>query len=244
MAVRYEIFTEGVTGARCRPERDENETNAEYRQRLKDQPAASFDRQYLRLLGSAAMQPALRYLQCPPPRQRHAALQAALKEAGDCVSNTDGMSVTYNDYGLLVLLDYGEEYYQGTPHANHRVDITTYDLRTGEALTLADLLKPGTEHALRQLVTRELRHEMELDASEVLSQADGDSTTTELPRAGVGLSAEGLIFQYTDYELGGYAYGQPRVTIPWVDLLPLLRPTSPVARMLRERGLWRNTKKE
>ncbi|MGI4763114.1 MAG: hypothetical protein ACRYF0_20540 [Janthinobacterium lividum] len=37
--------------------------------------------------------------------------------------------------------------------------------------------------------------------------------------------------------------GSAEVTITYSELLPLLRPDSPVARMLRARGLWREDKK-
>jgi hypothetical protein len=242
MAVRYEVLDERVEGAACKPEVYEGETKAEYRQRLKDQPTSSLDRQYLHLLDPGAAQPTLRNLQCPSPRERRAAMRAALAEAGGCAALTDNLCVTYNGYGLLAVGEYHEEYYQGTPHANHGVDATIYDLRTGEVLALADILKAGSDQALRQFITHKLRNQMELDASEVLHPAEGDSTTTELPRPGVGLTADGLTFQYSDYELGAYAYGMPAVTITWAELLPLLRSDSPVARMLRERGLWKQQK--
>jgi hypothetical protein len=242
MAVRYEMLYESVEGARCKPDAYDYETKAEYRQRLKEQPTSSLDRQFLHLLGPEAAQPTLQHLQCPSPRERRAAMLAALAEAGDCAASDDKLEVTYNDYGLLALGEYHEVYYQGTPHANHNVDATVYDLRTGETLMLNDLLKPGTDHALRQLITHELHDQMELEASEVLHPSEGDSTTTELPRTGVGLTTDGLTFQYSDYELGAYAYGMPYVTLVWVELLPLLRPDSPVARMLRERGLWKQQK--
>jgi hypothetical protein len=148
--------------------------------------------------------------------------------------------VTYIGHGLLATHQYHETYFQGTSHPSHEVDATVYDLHTGRALALVEIVKPGTDHALRQLITQHLRQEMELEATEaILKPAEDDSTTTELPITGVGLAADGLTFQYTDYELGAYAYGMPLVTIPWAELLPLLRPASPVARMLRVRGLWR-----
>jgi hypothetical protein len=177
-------------------------------------------------------------LQCPAPRARRADMRAALAEVGDCANSTDRLTVTYNDHGLLAVGSYHEEYYQGTPHPNHSVEATIYDLRTGRTLALADLLQPGTDHALRQFITSALRTDMELGAAEVLHPAEGDTATTELPQTGVGLAPDGLVFAYGDSELGGYAYGMPSVTIAWADLLPLLRPRTPVARMLRERGLW------
>ncbi len=238
MAVRYELLEEHVQGAPCQPEAYENEEAADYRQRARELPAASLDRQYLHLLGPEAARPALRALQYPPSRARRAEMRAALAAAGDCATNTDNLAVTYNDHGLLALSRYHEEYYQGTPHPNHTLDAAIYDLRTGRVLALADLLRPGTYHALRQFITSALRTEMELGTTEVLHPAEGDTATTELPRTGVGLAAEGLVFSYSDNELGAYAYGMPSVTIAWADLLPLLRPRTPVARMLRERGLW------
>lgn len=238
MAVRYELLDEHVQGDPCQPEAYEDEAAADYRQRVRELPAASLDRQYLHLLGPEAARSALRALQCPAPRARRAEMRAALVEAGDCANSTDRLTVTYNDHGLLAVSSYHEEYYQGTPHPNHSLETTIYDLRTGQVLALADLLQPGTDHALRQLITGALRTEMELGAAEVLHPTEGDTATTELPQTGVGLAAEGLVFDYTDNELGAYAYGMPSITIAWADLLPLLRPRTPVARMLRERGLW------
>jgi hypothetical protein len=243
MAVRYELLDEHAQGAPCKPEAYEGEDAADYRQRMRGLPAASLDRQYLHLLGPEATRPALRALQCPTPRARRAEMRAALAEVGDCANSTDNLTVTYNAYGLLAVSEYHEEYYQGTPHPNHTLDATIYDLRTGQALALSDLLKPDTDHTLRQLITSALRTDMELSATEVLHPAEGDTATTELPHTGVGLAAEGMVFEYTDSELGAYAYGMPAVTIAWVELMPLLRPSTPVAQMLRARGLWRAAKK-
>ncbi|WP_262709795.1 hypothetical protein [Hymenobacter sp. UV11] len=39
-------------------------------------------------------------------------------------------------------------------------------------------------------------------------------------------------------------YPPVTLVVPYAELLPLLRPASPVARMLRERGLWRAGKKQ
>jgi hypothetical protein len=240
MAVRYEVLNERVEGAACKPEPYDGETRAEYRERQKSLPPASLDRQFLHLLGADTLQPNLRRLQCPLPGPRRRAMRAALQEAGDCTTNTDNLAVTYIGHGLLATHQYHETYFQGTSHPSHEVDATVYDLRTGRALALVEIVKPGTDRALRQLITQHLRQEMELEATEaVLKPAEGDSTTTELPITGMGLAADGLTFQYTDYELGAYAYGMPLVTISWAEMLPLLRPASPVARMLRARGLWR-----
>ncbi|MGI4871435.1 MAG: RsiV family protein [Janthinobacterium lividum] len=241
LAVAYEVLGERVTGPPCRPERIADESAAEYRVRTKDVPPASLDRQFLHLLGPDTLQPALRWLQCPPPGQRRRAMRTDLREAGACANVTDGLAVTYLGHGLLATRAYHEVYYQGTAHPSHDVDAAVYDLRTGQALGLAEVLRPGTDPALRRLVTPALQREMGANGytdPEVLAPAEGDTATTKLPATGFGMSAEGLTFQYTDYELGAYAYGMPLVTIPWAAAQPLLRPSSPVARMLRERGLW------
>ncbi|GAB3851412.1 hypothetical protein GCM10028822_18050 [Hymenobacter terrigena] len=247
VSLSYEVLHETVTGTPCRPARAPDETPAEYRARLKDLPPASLDQQFLHLLGPDTLQPALSRLQCPPLAQRRRAMRAALREAGDCANLTENVTVTYLGHGLLATAGYHELYYQGAAHPSHDVDAAVYDLRTGRALDLTALLRPGTEPALRRLVTPALQREMGANGfpdAEVLAPAEGDSATTALAAAGVGMTADGLTFQYTDYELGAYAYGMPLVTIPWAAVQPLLRPTSPVARMLRERGLWPATPKE
>ena len=56
--------------------------------------------------------------------------------------------------------------------------------------------------------------------------------------AGVALSYTGLVCLYGESDLSA-SLGYVTLEVPYAEVVPLLRPNSPVARMLRERGLWR-----
>nr|WP_230678906.1 RsiV family protein [Hymenobacter properus] len=113
-------------------------------------------------------------------------------------------------------------------------------MKAGEFLTISDLLRPGAERVLCHLLTRHLATEQDFPADALRQTADYPGVTfAPLPESGFGLEEKGLVFQYGDYEIGGYVDGTNSMTIEWAELLTLLNPESAVARMLRERGLWR-----
>ena len=74
--------------------------------------------------------------------------------------------------------------------------------------------------------------------SALINTSEVNSLLVPLSNHGLGMVEEGLLFQYRTYEIVRYIYGPIDITIPYAELIPLLRPDSPVARMLRQRGLW------
>ncbi|MDO7883773.1 hypothetical protein [Hymenobacter cheonanensis] len=114
----------------------------------------------------------------------------------------------------------------------------TFDLRTGRPVQLADLLVPGYQARLRQL----LRKELQAVWTNVHYAEVGRSG--KLPAGGFVITATGLCFGYDDRDDEDLAYPGPyhadqeiEVEISYRDLLPLIRPTGPLAPVLQERGL-------
>lgn len=240
-AVHYELVNE-ATDALCHPERREGETKAEYDARAAGAPSGrSMD--FLHLLGPDSLRPALRALQCPVPAKRRQLLQEAVN-GEDCEEESESIQVDFNDYGLLVITTMRENYSLGMAHPAHDISQQVHDLRSGHQLTRKAIFRPGTETALSRLIMQHLREDEHIMAGDLISPADADSTLVSLPGQEFGVVPGGLEFQYNDYEIAAYVYGPPSVVILYAELLPLLRPDSPVARMLRERGLWRNSKKQ
>ena len=243
VAVQYEILQEGEE-VPCQPERNEGEDKAAYRARVKDCTSSS-SRDYLHLLGPdtlrPALRPALRALQCPVPARRRRQLREELGYPGRAELRNE-LQVTYNDHGLLSLATYYEEDYEGAVHPGHNAGAITYDLRTGRALTIASLIRPGTDTTLCQLISKHLEPDENPTLEELLNQSIPDSTSALLPQLGLGIKDEGVEFTYSNF----YDSVTPPVTlpVPYPEQLLLLRPDSPVARMLRERGLWRAGKKK
>lgn len=219
------------------------------------EPSAMFDRQFLHFLGPDTIQGSIAALQCPPLAARQQQLWQEMQEEFNLDSigryrypapsyerpltreRSYSLEVLYQGNGLLSWGEYSY-FYHGGAHGGHSQNLFVYDLTEGAFLELTEQLRPGAEQVLCRLLTHHLRAD---------EQAGGlsfneDLALSNLPAAGFALVEKGLLFQYGDYEISGYVAPNP-VVIPYAEVVPLLRPGTPVARMLRERGLWRESKK-
>lgn len=165
-----------------------------------------------------------------------------------CVETTETAEVTYNADFLLSIEWFRHEYAFNTPHPFGYYRHLTFDLRTGRPLALKELLRPGFELPLRRLLSERLRTDPGY-ADIYQGEIEGDSTQTrwplgpdgqplvELPRTGYYLTPMGVAFQYDTYEIAMYVDGPQLVEISYRDIRPLVRPGSPLARLLQRRGL-------
>jgi hypothetical protein len=244
MAVQYEVV-EAMARVPCRDERKEAETKAEYRRRIAE-VEPDHRQPFLHLLGPDTLRPVLQALQCPGPAQRRRQVRAAAQEDKGCTSHTASLSVDYNAYGLLAWSEYWEDDFLNGARPQHDMEARVYDLRTGQELRLENVFRPGTDTLLQRLITRHILHDDNPDIWLTSGVAiPAFPPLAPLPGRAFTLAANGLEFCYDTDELlnlqefvGGGAI-LSTVPVPYAELLPLLRPSSPLARMLRERGLWR-----
>ena len=247
MAAKYEVV-EAAAKVRCRPERNEGETAAEYRKRI-----ATIDHGYsqpfLHLLGPDTLRPALLGLQCPEPLARRRLARAAADKDDGCNLYSASLTVDYNDYGLLAWTEYSTEEFATGARPWHGITATIHDLRTGHTLRLEDLVRPDTDTLLQRLITRSIlrRDNPDIDPEPSAKMPAHAADLAPLSTS-ISLTAEGMDFNYHCDEFARLQLmeGSPivfPVLVPWAELLPLLRLDSPVARMLRERGIWREGKK-
>lgn len=249
LAVSYEVLNESVV-LPCRAERYDDETRQEYRARIKNMPNG-YDLQFLHLLGPDTLRPGPQAVQCPVPSQRRQLVRAAAKESG-CSYHGEDLQVDYNAYGLLACHHNWEDD-DGPARPSHGTSATVYDLRSGQSVSLSEVLRPGTDTLLQRLITRHLLDGSTPDITprtepDAYAPADG---LVPLPggadyaRADFSLTTKGLAFGYYLDEVPSFVDGGNllfAVVVPYHELLPLLLPDSPVARMLRERGLWPKAK--
>ena len=243
MAAKYELV-EAAARVRCHPERNEDETVAEYRKRI---PTIDhgYSQLFLHLLGPDTLRPALRGLQCPTPLERRLLARAAADKDDGCNLYSASLIVDYNDYGLLAWTEYSTEEFANGARPSHGITATIHDLRTGHTLRLEDLVRPDTDTLLQRLITRSIlrRDNPDIDlepGAKMPAHADDLAPLS----TSISLTTEGLSFAYYCDEFNRLSFieGSPivfPVPVPWAELLPLLRPGTPLARMLRERGIWR-----
>jgi hypothetical protein len=118
------------------------------------------------------------------------------------------------------------------------VDYRNFDLRTGRELQLSDLLRPGYEERLEQLLRGKLAVVWENGYYATVGEQG------ELPTGGFSIRPTGLAFTYDQRDDESLAWPGPyhadrdiTVELSYRELLPLIRPAGPLAAMLRERGL-------
>lgn len=136
--------------------------------------------------------------------------------------------ISYNVKNLISVRFYFDSY-TGGAHGNQTDTYATYDLLTGEVLSLDDLLKPGFSGKLIALAEAALRREYDLEEDQPLSDGPLFSNEFQL-NDNWFLVPEGLGFSYVPYEIGPYAAGFIRPVVPFFELAPLLREDSPLLR--------------
>lgn len=112
--------------------------------------------------------------------------------------------------------------YTGGAHPNSNVSFYTFDRKTGELLSLSDLVADTT--ALLRLVEKEFRKQQAIAPNHNLEQEgyflrDGQFF---LP-ANIGMGSKGMLFYYNPYEIAAYAVGPIQVTVPYDQLGGILR---------------------
>jgi hypothetical protein len=187
-------------------------------------------RRYVQLLGRAARRPALQDL---VRASRPARLQAQLREEFDAgVQVREFFTLYLNDYGILSYGKYVSDYGVGANHPDAAFPFYTFDLHTGRPITLASLLRPSRIKALRRLL---LPHLQAVDEEALRDRRKQVNTLTYDDLENIfTFSSEDLLIKAV---LGSHAEGPTTITIPYPALRPLLRPRTPLNRVLVARGL-------
>jgi len=209
-------------------------------------------KQYLFLPAPAAVAPALRrFLHSSPATHRRQMLR-------ELESSDERTTIIYqlviNDFQLLGyrVLHFGK--YAVDEHGDYWTDSFLFDLVSGRALTLESQLRPDYDQPLQRLLRQHLLHDSRFAAVNEahqeawlwLDDADPAGSLPGLPEhsqnddtQGRFLTATGLECRYPASQM--YAdnlhRGDVIVRIPYAELRPLVRPGTPLARMLAARGI-------
>ena len=189
-----------------------------------------YSSEFVRVLSADSLR--LARWQAPPLAARRDSVQHWL-QSESCQQTSQSIDIMLNDYGLLSYSVWRNSYYYGA-HPEHDQEGFIVDLRTGEEWLAEELLRPGTERALLKLLARHLRH----DYPEMTEEDHWDWEGVPPLPSSFTLTPTGLCAGYGDYALAAYSASYANTTtIPYAELRPLVRPGTPLARMLRARGL-------
>lgn len=115
-------------------------------------------------------------------------------------------------------------YMAGAAHGNSHAITRTYNLTTGDVIRLSDLFKPGSDYLdrLSQLSRRELSKGQLGEMYDQDWVEEGTAPLAENFERFVP-TPSGLMIIFDPYQIGPWAIGEQRVTIPWADLSDVLK---------------------
>ncbi len=221
----------------------------------------SYKYAYLQFRGPWPVAPELRRTLGPPLAEVRRRVRAAFNDSRDEERLLTGFLL--NDFNLLSYHVARYSTFITDEHGDDWVEFYLFDLATGRQLTVASQLRPGYEPRLNRLIKQHLLHDDQFDfvnkdhrtswiwqdstrqaasltaPPETDPQNEGDPSGLSL--AGSGLKVEysgGAIFDLTSQDYLEFGRSSYTVEIPYRELRPLVRPGTPLARMLRARGIW------
>jgi len=113
--------------------------------------------------------------------------------------------------------------FTGGAHPNSRQTFVNFDVSKGVRMGLGDILKEGYEGKLTAVAEARFREARGIEEGESLSEAgfrfDGDAFSLN---DNFGITKEGLVFYFNDYEIGPHALGPTEFTIPYNAISSLI----------------------
>jgi hypothetical protein len=216
--LRYEVLHEKTTGPLV--------------SRGEEMVRASVEQDYLHLLGPDTLQPARSRLQCPVPAQRQQARQVLTQRLEAGVHRRHFIDLHLNEADLLAYRLEEREEYTRSRYYESSIRQVLFDLRTGQQLHLGSQLRPGGLRRLHQLLIRQAMADTMYARHRDYWRQEG---ILPLPTGGFAVTPKGLVASYQEHESEPDMYGYSQ-TIAWTDLRPLLRPGSPLQRLLKTPG--------
>ncbi len=126
-----------------------------------------------------------------------------------------------NDLSQVLSFELSWEMFTGGAHPNNYQRYYNYDYSTAKLITLDQILVPGFEKKLNELVVKAFREENNLRPDQPLT--DGGLFEDTLTYSdNFLLTRNGIIFHYNIYEVRAYVYGPMDLTVKYSDLIDLI----------------------
>jgi hypothetical protein len=107
--------------------------------------------------------------------------------------------------------------YSGGAHGNYGTTFRVVDVKRNKVLSIKDIIIPEGLTKLPQLLEKHFRSEHDLAAQDSLQEAGLFENNIE-PNENFYLTAKGIGFNYTPYEIAPYVMGEIEIFIPFTEL--------------------------
>ncbi len=127
-----------------------------------------------------------------------------------------------------------ETYLIGMAHPSHLLTSLNVDLRDGSVIKLSDLFAPGADYlqTLSDITTADILRQIQdgtySSTPDFIAQTGGTSPNAENFQV-FGLSPQGLVIHFQDYQVGPGASGPAEVVIPYDQLRSVANPGGPLS---------------
>ncbi|OQX15150.1 MAG: hypothetical protein BWK73_07495 [Thiothrix lacustris] len=134
----------------------------------------------------------------------------------------------------LATLNIRESGYTGGAHPFSGQRYAVFDVNTGQQLTLKDLLVAGYEERLNLAGEQAFRRARGLGANDSLEEAGFWFASNAFKvNTNVGVSGDGLVFNFNPYEVAPYAMGPTAFTVGYAAINELIPDSSLLAALAR-----------
>lgn len=146
-------------------------------------------------------------------------------------SYTSSVRLHDNQPGYVTYTSEGYEYSPGAAHGMPWQGGYTFERATGKRLQWDDIFTAQGKERLKSILCNAIAEQWYWQSGQ--TDEFKKRGTIELPGEPPLLTAGGVVFFYQAYEIGSYAEGMPKCTLPYSDLLPLM--TARAAALVREK---------
>jgi hypothetical protein len=130
----------------------------------------------------------------------------------------------------VVSLAVTEEAFLGGAHPNSTTAFASFDAVSGRALKLSDLILDSGREQLDQVGERAFRRVRKIAPGIDLNAAGfwfdrGEFRLNE----NFAVTRTGMLFFFNAYEVAPYSFGATSLSLPWAEVMPLIRTDGPLA---------------
>lgn len=136
-------------------------------------------------------------------------------EVNACGTSYNSLTVSLVTPRLVVWKDYASGYVCGAAHGSYRTSFVNYRISDGKILSIADIMVPGYETRLAELIRGHLKEE-KVDLLMPLNEVP-------LPKV-FEITSTGVRFLYSLYDIAPYSEGEVTVSFEAYELEDILAP--------------------
>ena len=138
------------------------------------------------------------------------------------MDQSEHILVVYQDAKIMTLADF-TYLYSGGAHGNYATSYHNYDLANKKRLKLTDVITQDGKKKLSGLLAKAVRTQFKLKSSQPLTEVLFENKIA--PTENFYLTAKGIGFSYSPYEVAAYALGEINLFISFNALDFYLQPS-------------------